>query len=734
MANSSALEIKFSNQHASSGVLVKPSSPWKIDQFKEFVLAFEAYNPSDKTVNLIVNVTGTSGKTQRRSVGIGAGKTGTYYFELAGKNLYTDTGLRDVPPSFKSNAHKMILRGGFVKEDYTNVQALKFYMDSAIHVTKIVIDNIRIVPSPEIDVNSLVKIVDKFGQRADRDYSLKVSSEDELRAVAQAELAQLSVSTVPKERSKFGGWKYGPKLKATGYFRTEKVDGKWSLVDPEGYLFFSSGIANIRMSNTSTFTGVDFKDDSVRYVDPNDVTPEDSQGISGDYSDARKTQYIANKQRHDMFEWLPDYDDKLAKHYGYRRSAHKGPMPHGEVFSFYQANLERRYGEKVRGSYLTQWRDTTVDRMLDWGFTSTGNWVDPVFYQNKRLPYFANGWIIGDFKKVSSGFDYWGAMPDPFDPEFVKRANITTQVIAKEVLNNPWCVGVFIDNEMSWGGEGAPIRRYGIVLDALSRIANDSPTKAAFVAHLKSKYQTTVKLSHAWQRDLASWKELEQGVNYKELTDFNEAMLVDMSELLELYASEYFKVVRDAIHAVMPNHLYMGARFTSWGTSPEAHLAAKKYADVISYNYYREGLDTSEWSFLADLDMPSIIGEFHMGSTDIGVPHPGIVHAEDQKDRGRMWQDYMKTVIDNPYMVGAHWFQYIDSPITGRAHDGENYNVGFVSTTDIPYVELVEASKDLHQTLYQRRFGELLIDKKVMPIPKSKTESWSISKWWASLF
>jgi hypothetical protein len=45
----------------------------------------------------------------------------------------------------------------------------------------------------------------------------------------------------------------------------------------------------------------------------------------------------------------------------------------------------------------------------------------------------------------------------------------------------------------------------------------------------------------------------------------------------------------------------------------------------------------------------------------------------------------MDVVIRNPWFVGAHWFQYVDSPLTGRSYDGENYNVGFVSVADIPY-------------------------------------------------
>lgn len=133
--------------------------------------------------------------------------------------------------------------------------------------------------------------------------------------------------------------------------------------------------------------------------------------------------------------------------------------------------------------------------------------------------------------------------------------------------------------------------------------------------------------------------------------------------------------------------------------------AAAKYADVVSYNVYKEGLNKKKWEFLAEIDKPSIIGEFHIGAMDRGLFHPGLIHAENQEDRARMYLRYMDTVIDNPYFVGAHWFQYMDSPLTGRAHDGENYNVGFVDVTDTPYPEMVEAAKQLGRRLYNDRYG-----------------------------
>ena len=72
-----------------------------------------------------------------------------------------------------------------------------------------------------------------------------------------------------------------------------------------------------------------------------------------------------------------------------------------------------------------------------------------------------------------------------------------------------------------------------------------------------------------------------------------------------------------------------------------------------------------------------------------------------------MFQNYIQGALKHPNIVGAHWFQYIDEPNTGR-FDGENYNVGFVSNTDIPYKHLVNAAKEVNENLYERRFKDTL--------------------------
>ena len=47
--------------------------------------------------------------------------------------------------------------------------------------------------------------------------------------------------------------------------------------------------------------------------------------------------------------------------------------------------------------------------------------------------------------------------------------------------------------------------------------------------------------------------------------------------------------------------------------------------------------------------------------------------------------------MNEPYIVGAHWFRYADEPTHGRSSDGEDFNFGMVDIHNQPYVKLVDA-------------------------------------------
>ncbi|WP_375277467.1 beta-galactosidase [Alteromonas australica] len=702
------LKVTFlAKENPNSGINLSPSEPWDLSEFDDFNLAMDIKNPGPHSVQLFLNITDIDGATYTRSVAVPVGEKTTYYAKMRGHDLATPdgnvnqelnflSGLRSNPETWESDEVQFISMWGKKNLNLKGITQINLSIQSALFDKTIELSNIRLRPNPEMDTEFLTNIVDKYGQNATVEFPGKIHSKEELIAAREAEAKKLDNKLMP-DRSRFGGYKNGPKLEATGYFRTEKVDGKWALVDPEGYLYFATGLDIIRLSNTSTMTGYGF-DDALVNLGGDGVTPEDSKGLNRVNEAAVPSRHVVSDVRVNMFNWLPSYDEPLGKWFGYRGSAHSGPVKKGETFSFYAANLERKYGAE---DPLEAWEQVTLKRMKYWGFSSLGNWTDPRFYQNNQVPYFANGWIIGDFKTVSSGNDFWSPLPDVFDPEFARRAEVTAANVAEQVKDNPWCVGVFIDNEKSFGRSESNEARYGIVINTLTRDGSEVPTKAAFTHLMKSKYENIAALNEAWDTDIASWEAFDAGIDSRIR---NDAQLADYSDMLYLYGEKYFSIVNAALDKHMPNHMYLGARFPSWGKPMEIVKAAAKHVDVMSYNVYKEGIHPKSWAFLEDIDMPSIIGEFHMGARDNGLFHPGLIQAATQEDRAQMYKDYMHSVIDNPYFVGAHWFQYMDSPITGRAYDGENYNVGFVNVTDTPYAPMIKAAQEINSEMYPRRF------------------------------
>lgn len=712
--SSHALRVQMdSAAHGYAGFAIRPAEPWDWSKHENFSVAFDIANQGAVSTQLYMDMEDGDGAVYTRCVSVPVGPARTYYAKMSGQDLDSAdeansndfnfaSGLRANPPAW--DGYDDVLFISMWGKRQLNLSAMKrisFSVQSALRDKEITIDNIRLIANPAMDKQFLKHVADRYGQNAKVDFPGRVHDDAEMVAQRDAELAELNAFQFNAQLDPYSGWKSGPQLESTGFFRTEKVDGKWSLVTPEGHLYFATGIDIIRLSNSTTMTGYDF---DPKLVDPrstDETTPEDSKNPNGVRAAAIPSRHLVSQVRADMFEWLPTYDEPLGKHFDYRRTAHSGPLKRGETFSFYGANLERKYGSM--GDYLEVWRDVTVKRMLDWGFTSLGNWTDPAYYDNGKIPFFANGWVIGDFKTVSSGNDFWAPMPDVFDPVFAERALATAKQVAAEVKGSPWCVGVFIDNEKSFGRSETNESRLGIVIHTLGRDGKEVPTKAEFTRLMREKYSNIEALNQAWDKSIRDWAEFDQGIDSMLTTD---QQLADYSDLLFAYASKYFEVVDQALNKHMPNHLYLGSRLPDWGMPMEVIKACAKHADVISYNSYKEGLPTHKWEFLKDIDMPSIIGEFHFGASDSGLFHPGLLHAANQEDRARMYQEYMHSVIDNPWFVGAHWFQYIDSPITGRALDGENYNVGFVSVADVPYAPMVHAARNLHSKLYERRFGD----------------------------
>jgi hypothetical protein len=560
-------------------------------------------------------------------------------------------GMRGLPPV--RNGFANIVGRGAGRLDLEHVVRFQFFMHSPGKPTALIFDHIRTAPQPAPDLNG---VVDQYGQYAREDWPGKVHALAEFQSQEDEESRDLRSHPPLASLDSYGGWRSGPQLNATGYFRTQKEGKFWSLVDPDGRLFFSLGMDTITEDESSMVTGREY-----------------------------------------MYSWLPAASDPLGRFCHEVQGVFAGPTKNGTAINLYGANLWRKYGPH----YETAWRDRCLQRLPSWGFNTIGNWSSSVLETRAAVPYVATASISGDFKTVSSGEDYWSRMPDPFDPKFAENAERSIGPLADRVKDDPYCIGYFVDNERSWGGGTAPKSHFGLAYGAMDLDEASSPAKTGFIAALQAKYGTIDGLNAAWTSGYASWDALSAPTVLN--PNPNTAMSADLSAFVSAYARQYFTVVRNCIRAHDPNHLYLGCRF-AWYT-PEAVDEAARICDVVSFNVYATEL-TSTWDFLKPIDRPCMIGEFHFGALDRGMFHGGLVPVANQKARGDAFVHYVESVLDHPDFVGCHWFQFADEPLIGRWFDGENYNIGFVSVVDHPYPDMVAASRRISGELYTRRFAK----------------------------
>ena len=352
------------------------------------------------------------------------------------------------------------------------------------------------------------------------------------------------------------------------------------------------------------------------------------------------------------------------------------------IVNFTAANLSRKYGAdwKVISTGLAH------KRLKSWGMNTMANWSDPEIYIKNRTPYTVA--IYFNWPRLGGGTKKF---PDVFDPSF--RSGLRNRLLEEvgKTTDDPNCIGYFIDNELRWNN---------LALTALSS-EKPLPAKTAMIDFLKDKYQVIKDLNKQWSTNFSSWKKL---LNMT-VTKVPESAQDDLHEFDRIIADLYYKICFEELKAVVPDKLYLGSRndFHYYPDDKEwewvIYIAAR-YCDVISFNRYR--FSAADLVLPDDIDKPVIIGEFHFGALDRGLPHTGLRSVKDQEQRGEAYISYVEGALRNPCIVGVHWFQYGDQAYTGR-FDGENYQIGFLDICDYPYWETINACRKIGYQLYRRR-------------------------------
>jgi hypothetical protein len=483
-------------------------------------------------------------------------------------------------------------------------------------------------------------LLDEMGQSTLHDWPEKTQSVYDLVSRMDEQRGKAPRAVWPIGFSRWGGsLEYSAdaaRNRATGFFHTYHDGDRWWLVDPDGFLFWSSGLDCVEYGITSAYGGIE-----------------------------------------SALSWLPDGDGEFAE-------AHVGRE--GHAFDYLRANFIRAFGSA--GAHAA-WSEIALSQLREFGFNTVANWSDWRIAVG-GVPYVRP--MNGDALRVVPTI--YRDFPDVYHPDFPVAADAFAAQLA-ETAGDPAFIGYFLMNEPNWG------------------FATESPaagmlyttpvchTRQALAGYLRDRYASDEALSTAWGLDV-TLDSVAQGSWSQSLS---EAARQDLATFSDEMVARYFDVLGSACRRVDPDHLNLGIRY--YTIPPAWAVRGMRSFDVFSMNCYQPRVLADKMAQIAELlDMPIMVGEWHFGALDVGLPASGLRHVKDQIERGKAFRVYLEDAAAKPWCVGVHYFTLYDQSAIGRG-DGEAYNIGFVDVCSRPYTPLAEAARVSHERLYQLANGEI---------------------------
>ena len=490
-------------------------------------------------------------------------------------------------------------------------------------------------------------MVDSFGQYSDREWTNKVHSTNDFSTLFQNEQADIAVNPGT-----------GEQLGTDKVVLSSTLPGQWSVatsMNGNRYLQHPDGKALWVLGVSAVDAGV----------------PTPTGGRESD------------------FQYLPSTDDSTFSTCYYTRPTLDG---NNTCYSFHQQNLILKFGQ----NYMAPWTTEVKQRMSSWGLNTLGMQCSSQFYDN-TMPFTQILYTSNFTTRLKVPHQIWGTFPDPYASTFTSYMVTSFSKSIAPYNGKTNYMGVFVDNELSWGNLSADKYRYNIELGVL-KSPSSQPAKVAFVNFMSNRYNGSINaLNNSWHTTFSSFNSILTS-SYQPTT-FTSTQAADFQAFSQAFATQYFSCVRSALNQAHLSGLYLGCRYAEY--TPEAVQAAQPYVDVNTLNFYRTA-SNMDWSFWGSQTKPYMFSEMGF-SVDADGTFGGVGEVYSQGDRASNLAQLLSTAVGQQNCVGAILYCYTDQPITGRYSDYENSGLGLVDVTDTPHYEAINVLRNFSQSMYTVR-------------------------------
>ncbi len=402
-------------------------------------------------------------------------------------------------------------------------------------------------------------------------------------------------------RTSWGGLVDG-RLRSTGYFRAERTDGIWWLVDPEGGRFLSKGVTTVR-----------FDQDFIRDTDrsPYAQACQRKYGSIAGWRTAAARR-LASWGFNSLGAWS---DDAVALEEAARLAV--APILHlGDAFMKWQERQSKLCGAfpdvfdpQFAGFVRQRASELCAPRATEPGLI---------------------GWFTDNELR-------WG-------PDWRSGDELLT---------------FFLNGEAGTAGRAAAVamlrERHGDI-DGFNAVWNLAAPSWDELGRVAAPFQGAPAPAQT-----AEVERKRNGADPKRA-----AVMADCEAFVVMLADRYFATTGEAVRAADPNHLVLGPRFacppaTKVIAAAGRHLdvigfncyEADPVRSIDAFAAARRPCLIGEFSFRGDdSGLPNTSG--------------GGLRVATQEDRAKSFERYVTAGLRKPTLVGYHWFEHADQPAEGR--------------------------------------------------------------------
>lgn len=356
-------------------------------------------------------------------------------------------------------------------------------------------------------------VLDELGQSNLLEWEGKAHGLKQLRKLWKAEESETVSTESLYGYSKYGGYA-NHRLQGTGFFRKEKKDGRWWLVDPEGCQFLSVGVCCISVGSGGQVKDLDKRLSMLKELPPEKYIYTDKQG----------------RRRADYSAW----------------------------------NLERRFGQ----DYMEKAMDLTFKRMDKWGVNTIGNWSQKELERAGRKAFtctmhlaYVDGGLFG--------------LGDPYEADFEEKLRESLRPLLAEYRDNPWLIGYYVGNEPTW--VGAEERLCEMLMKGRER-AMKTALKQYLQAYGNTPEARRGFVYETFDRYLAAVKRLQKELDPNHLNlGYRFGNIYAVNEQVAKICAKYFDLMSFNSYGIQPDHKLMD-KLLGWTDLPmiigEFHFGA----------------------------------------------------------------------------------------------------------------------------------------------------------------